>query len=363
MSSIGSSAAAREEVAQESAIAEIVLGANPGAVLVLAGVNASLLHRLIDEVVPRANTPRALFLRIARAQTTEAVVHQLTDHLASTAQRLWPIWYTGTSFAECGQDMLGRLAAHAIVRRAAAQIPDLQTAWADMAVELALDRRLPRVRKVSPEVEVGQLALAISREGLVLVVDAERACTESNPAAIVHALEWIAQLTRCAVVALFRALPPHEPPFDRILYGAHVLVLPEDQQPARVAVPIDEPWLAPWLGSPHPLSETEQRLERALRTDKELSSLFDCNQFIETVRGSRPKVDFVWGQGRLVVELDGYGSHGNRAAFMYDRHRDYELMLSGYTVLRISNDEIAQDIGKAVEKIRDIVQLCRSRIN
>jgi very-short-patch-repair endonuclease len=69
----------------------------------------------------------------------------------------------------------------------------------------------------------------------------------------------------------------------------------------------------------------------------------------------------MWTEGRLVVELDGYGSHGNRAAFMYDRHRDYELTLSGYTVLRLSNDEIAQDIEKAIEKIRDLVSHCRTR--
>jgi len=234
-----------------------------------------------------------------------------------------------------------------------------------LAVELTLEQRPPRVRKVPAAVEVAQLALAISPTGLVLIIDAEQACTDSNSAAIVHALEWIAQLTGCAVVTLFRALPPHEPPFDRILYGARVLVREEqhDQETEPVTISAEEPWLAPWLGSPHPLSETEQRLERALRADQELSRLFDCNQFIETVRGSRPKVDFVWSKGRLVVELDGYGSHGNRAAFMYDRHRDYELALSGYTVLRLANDEIAQDIGKAVEKIRDIVQLCRSRIN
>ena len=35
---------------------------------------------------------------------------------------------------------------------------------------------------------------------------------------------------------------------------------------------------------------------------------------------------------------------------MYDRHRDYELSLSGYTVLRLANDEIAQDVEKAIEK-------------
>ena len=361
---MGSGVALREETVAESAIAEIVLNAKPGAVLVLAGVESALLRRLLDQVEPQATTPRALFSRITRAQTTEAVVHQLSDRLAGTALRLWPIWYTGISFAECHRDPRGRLAASAIMRQAALQIPDLQPIWAEMAVELALYGKIPRVRKVPPAVEVAQLALAISRHGLVLIIDAEKACADSNPPAIVRALEWIAELTRCAVVALFRTLPPHEPPFDRILYGARVLLLDEeDMENETIAVATDKPWLAPWLGSPHPLSETEQRLEKALRVDQELSRLFDCNQFVETICGSRPKVDFVWSQGRLVVELDGYGSHGNRAAFMYDRHRDYELTLSGYTVLRLSNDEIAQDLGKAVEKIRDIVHFCRGRIS
>jgi very-short-patch-repair endonuclease len=47
---------------------------------------------------------------------------------------------------------------------------------------------------------------------------------------------------------------------------------------------------------------------------------------------------------------------------MYDRHRDYELTLSGYTVLRLANDEIAQDIEKSLEKIRDLVHLRRTHI-
>ena len=113
---------------------------------------------------------------------------------------------------------------------------------------------------------------------------------------------------------------------------------------------------------PHPLSATEQKLAKAIALDSELAPLFGYNLFVETVRGSRPKVDLLWSAGRLVIELDGYPDHGSRLAFMYDRHRDYELALSGYTVLRLANDELAQDIGKAVEKIRDMVHLCRARI-
>jgi very-short-patch-repair endonuclease len=300
-----------------SSLAKIVLEAPKGTVLALGGLQGDLLRRLVDEVEAPPDSPRVLFTPIAPARTTEAIVQQVIELLADTVHRLAP-------------------------------------------------DRPPRVGGLLPAIELTQLALAIGSHGIVLVVDADDAGAELNPAAFVHALEWIAQRAHCAVVALFPVLPPHRPPFDRILYGARISLL-EDREIAAEARPVasrtDVVWIAPWLGSPHPLSETEQRLEKALRADAELAALFDCNQLVDTVRGSRPRVDFVWTKGRLAIELDGYGSHGNRAAFMYDRHRDYELTLSGYTVLRLANDEIAQDVGKAVEKIRDIVRLCRDRIN
>lgn len=353
------------ETIQRGSVPDIVLDAAPGAVLVLAGLDGTALRQMFDQVEAGLESPRVLFTRISSAETTEAAVEQLISQLADTARRLWPIWFTDIDFSQCRGDTLGLLAAQAMIRDVAKHMPDLQTVWADAAVDLALHRKSPRVRKVPAAVEVTQLSLAISRHGLVLIVDAGQACADSSPAAIVHVLEWVAQLTQCAVIALFSEMPPHRPPFDRILYGARVLVVDEATTDAPVgsSVPADDVWLAPWLGSPHPLSEIEQRLEKALRIDAELAPLFDCNQMIETLHGARPKVDFVWRAGRMVVELDGYGSHGNRAAFMYDRHRDYQLTVSGYTILRIANDEIAQDIGKAVEKIRDIVHLCRKRIN
>ena len=95
------------------------------------------------------------------------------------------------------------------------------------------------------------------------------------------------------------------------------------------------------------------------RGRRELGALFAFNQTVTTVHGSTPKVDLLWTEGRLVVELDGYESHGGRAAFALDRHRDYELMASGYVVLRLANDEIAQDYEKALEKIRDLARLRR----
>jgi hypothetical protein len=78
---------------------------------------------------------------------------------------------------------------------------------------------------------------------------------------------------------------------------------------------------------------------------------------------SRVGLVLVWIEGRLVVELDGYPDHATRRAFIGDRHRDYELALSGYTVLRLANDEVVQDFGRAIEKIRDLVRLRRLQMN
>jgi very-short-patch-repair endonuclease len=69
----------------------------------------------------------------------------------------------------------------------------------------------------------------------------------------------------------------------------------------------------------------------------------------------------LWPHGRLVVELDGYTDHSTPSAFERDRHRDYELIVSGYRVLRITNDEVKRDLEAAVSKIRDIVRLQNPR--
>ncbi|MGD0763840.1 MAG: DUF559 domain-containing protein [Roseiarcus sp.] len=346
--------------------AEFILGMVEGSILALGGIDGEGLRVILDAVEPDRCGRRALFAWIAPAPTAEAIVEQALNLLAETARRLWPLWFTDVSFAGCRDDRLGRLAVGAIARSAAKEIAGLSPSWAAAAARLAMANRPPRVKGTLPAVELAQLTRAISRSGLVLVADVSVACEGPNPAAMVRALEWIAQHSRGAVVALFAELPPNEPPFDRILYGARRVTAADGVEsgtvePDAAGIADAALWIAPWRGLPHPLSDIEQRLAKALSADAELAPLFAFNRVIDTIRDSRPKVDLVWREGRLVVELDGYGSHGNRTAFIYDRHRDYELTLSGYTVLRLTNDEIAQDCEKAVEKIRDLVRLRRTQ--
>jgi very-short-patch-repair endonuclease len=48
------------------------------------------------------------------------------------------------------------------------------------------------------------------------------------------------------------------------------------------------------------------------------------------------KVDFLWQDCALVVEVDGYAWHRSPTAFAEDRERDVELVLAGYRVLRFT---------------------------
>ena len=50
-----------------------------------------------------------------------------------------------------------------------------------------------------------------------------------------------------------------------------------------------------------------------------------------------------WPAARLVVEVDGYAYHGNRAAFERDRRKDATLTAAGYTVIRVTWRQIKEE--------------------
>jgi hypothetical protein len=346
------------------AVAETILAAAPGQILSLGGITAETLRAILHDADPASDGRLTLFVRIAPSGSAEAIVEQVLARLADTARRVWPVWFTDVSFADYGRDALGREAARLAITRLAHAMPTLFRRWAELAVLRASEGRLPRISGTARELELAQLAIAINRAGLTLVADVAEALDEAE--SLVHALEWIVRRAGIAVVALFPELPVSLPPFDRIAYGARQvtgaatgLMTSAEIEPtcAPAGLP-DDAWLDPVLGRPHPLSAIEQRVCEAIGRDAELAPLFGFNQVVETVRGGRPKVDLLWRTGRVVVELDGW-EHNTRGLFMRDRHRDYELLLSGYAVLRIANDEVAQDLAKAIEKIRDVVKMRR----
>jgi Protein of unknown function (DUF559)/Transcriptional regulator, AbiEi antitoxin len=62
----------------------------------------------------------------------------------------------------------------------------------------------------------------------------------------------------------------------------------------------------------------------------------EVNVWVTLDEGVAYKADFLWRTARLIVETDGWGSHGTRQAFEDDRRRDRRLRLAGWTVVRFT---------------------------
>jgi very-short-patch-repair endonuclease len=55
------------------------------------------------------------------------------------------------------------------------------------------------------------------------------------------------------------------------------------------------------------------------------------------------EVDFLWREERVIVEVDGWASHGTWAAFERDRRRDARLENEGWRVIRITWHQLSQE--------------------
>jgi very-short-patch-repair endonuclease len=66
-------------------------------------------------------------------------------------------------------------------------------------------------------------------------------------------------------------------------------------------------------------------------------------------------VDFVWRDQRLVVETDGWRSHGTRSSFEADRARDIELRLLGFDVVRLTYRQVTDEPAAVAAKVRTLL--------
>src|SRR5262249_42502624 len=145
---------------------------------------------------------------------------------------LWPIWFGGEDFSELNDSALSHQYLPIKLATLAQRFPSLSTGWAEAAVGQALHDRNPRVPGAPAELEWFQLCHAINPNGLIAVVSLEELSPQSALPAV-HAFEWLAANANVAIAVLCRELPPHEPPFDRLMYGARS-VRPEILVPTQV---------------------------------------------------------------------------------------------------------------------------------
>jgi very-short-patch-repair endonuclease len=55
------------------------------------------------------------------------------------------------------------------------------------------------------------------------------------------------------------------------------------------------------------------------------------------------EVDFLWRAQKLIVEVDGYSFHADRAAFECDRRRDQMLLAARYRALRVTWRQLLEE--------------------
>jgi REase_MTES_1575/AbiEi antitoxin C-terminal domain len=68
------------------------------------------------------------------------------------------------------------------------------------------------------------------------------------------------------------------------------------------------------------------------------------------------KPDFRWTEQRLIVELDGFETHGTREAFERDRARDRKLTAQGWRVARITMRQLEDDAEQLAEELRAMLR-------
>jgi very-short-patch-repair endonuclease len=122
-------------------------------------------------------------------------------------------------------------------------------------------------------------------------------------------------------------LAPHLPGYEleRAVEEAVIrgLARPEEltTRPALRRAAIEEPQITK--------SEAERRLRALVKAAR-------LPRAVTNTPVAGWEVDAFWPAHNLVVEVDGYAYHGNRAAFERDRRKDAALVAAGYRVIRIT---------------------------
>jgi very-short-patch-repair endonuclease len=67
------------------------------------------------------------------------------------------------------------------------------------------------------------------------------------------------------------------------------------------------------------------------------------------------EVDFAFPEARVAVEVDGWGSHGDRAAFESDRARDLALASRGWLVVRLTWWAVTRQPARVFAQLRQVL--------
>jgi Protein of unknown function (DUF559)/AbiEi antitoxin C-terminal domain len=81
-----------------------------------------------------------------------------------------------------------------------------------------------------------------------------------------------------------------------------------------------------------------------------------ANRIVAVHDGRSHEADCLFAAHRLVVELDGYETHGTRRAFEQDRERDRRLQVAGYRVVRVTWRQLYDDPDTIGTQLRELLR-------
>lgn len=339
------------------------LGVEPSGVrLGIAPSAGEFLEELRAGVESSGGDGRLVSVVCDHLPTMGLLIDGMLAHLAEVAFVLWPDWYGGilpSAAIEPSRLPFEDRLAVALGRAGSLRRP-VSMSWLTAACMLCRAGRIPLVGGSPRAVGAAQLALAIGPADLIVAL----AVGDAQPSrgrllGLARAAEWLGRATGARILVVVPEALAGSSELDGINFDP-LVARPEPACPPDSLTPGRSVGVWPVLGRPHPLSPGEQLLAARLTSDEMLGGLFRSNIRVRSRLDGDFLVDLLWPEGRVVVEVDGYGHHSSRAAFSRDRRRDYELVVSGYLVLRLPHDEVIEDVEIAVEKIRDLVLFRRS---
>jgi very-short-patch-repair endonuclease len=314
----------------------------------------------VAEVLARLEpTPTVVALEWPEPPRLSEELSQALHALGQAALDLWPALYLSAG-ERLGAAEGKSEAEEVLPQQPWTRYPEVASRWRQRAQAACRRGRLPVFTREPLSDQLRQLGLAIDPRTLVLAIrvvggpaGSERLMSLSRGA------EWLATQSAAVVLVLLPDAWKGDPGLDAISYDSFTVSRPSIE-PEHEASPPPNVSVEPLLGRPHPRSAAEAELYQRISRDQDLCQLFGFNRPVKSVRGSNFIADVLWEAGALVVEVDGHADHSRRERFVQDRNRDYELMLSGYHVLRLPADEVLQDPSISVDKIRDVVRFLRN---
>jgi hypothetical protein len=155
---------------------KIVFSARNSAVTTIVGPDLGLLRCWLEnETLPNQQRPILLLDRIARIPSLEDLLNDYIRTLADAAFRLWPVWYTDVDLSRFDTSAASIRGIHTVFEAVAAQDDKISVLWARKALVSVLNAHLPIVTDFSRGEQLRQLALAIHRHGVILVLGLEDA--------------------------------------------------------------------------------------------------------------------------------------------------------------------------------------------